>query len=627
MTALLLETALLLIGAYFVGAFVGCLLRRTFYAEPVEVVDFHRAAPVVEAVSPVAVAAPRRLPDHEPIRPKIESIPETVSLPQSEPDDAALAETTQRFQRSLTQSDGYVYPKATEHAEASEPVVAEAPSPAPPPVAAPPSEPVVVAPPPPPAPPAPVVAKAPEAPPPAEPVAVAPPSVAVESSPPPAVAKTPEAAEQQPPKSEPSPASPARGFSGTSAAAAQAMAAVAAMGARRSDTATPSGQPKPSAGPAPAPQATPVATGALDDLTRIRAIDTALQDKLRQAGVHRFADVAAWGPDDVQKISDTLGFKGRIEHENWIEQAQILASGGKTAYARQTQNAGQKLAQPSADEGTSRKPATGAPLASVAAVSGIGAAVAASIAALPPRRPAALALGRDNLQRVSQISEEVERLLNAKGVSRYDQIANWSRAEVTRFEALLGNEGRISRENWIEQAHILARGGETAYARTFDSKAAEAAPEARRPTKLAEAIRTAPHPDAAHDDATPEKKVDLTALRSVRSEALRGGEVSPAAIGTIGGATPPVRPDDLKRIRGVGVLIEKRLNAMGVWRYEQIANWTSSDINRVSQALEFRGRIERENWVEQARILTSGGQTEFAKRVDRGEVETSRPKS
>ncbi len=82
--------------------------------------------------------------------------------------------------------------------------------------------------------------------------------------------------------------------------------------------------------------------------------------------------------------------------------------------------------------------------------------------------------------------------------------------------------------------------------------------------------------------------------------------------------------DDLKRIRGIGVLIEKRLNAMGVSRYEQIANWTSGDIDRVSQMLEFKGRIERESWVEQARILSSGGQTEFSRRVDRGEVDTSR---
>lgn len=83
--------------------------------------------------------------------------------------------------------------------------------------------------------------------------------------------------------------------------------------------------------------------------------------------------------------------------------------------------------------------------------------------------------------------------------------------------------------------------------------------------------------------------------------------------------TRPGELDDLKRIRGIGVLIEKKLNSMGVTRYEQIAKWTSTDIDRVSHVLDFRGRIERENWVEQARILASGGQTEFSRRADRGE--------
>jgi len=47
-------------------------------------------------------------------------------------------------------------------------------------------------------------------------------------------------------------------------------------------------------------------------------------------------------------------------------------------------------------------------------------------------------------------------------------------------------------------------------------------------------------------------------------------------------------------------------------------------IERVSRTLDFKGRIERENWVEQARILASGGATEFSRRVDRGDVETGR---
>ena len=75
--------------------------------------------------------------------------------------------------------------------------------------------------------------------------------------------------------------------------------------------------------------------------------------------------------------------------------------------------------------------------------------------------------------------------------------------------------------------------------------------------------------------------------------------------------------DDLKRIRGIGVLIEKKLNSLGILSYEQVANWTGADIERISNILDFKGRIERENWIEQARILAAGGQTEFSRRGER----------
>ena len=96
-------------------------------------------------------------------------------------------------------------------------------------------------------------------------------------------------------------------------------------------------------------------------------------------------------------------------------------------------------------------------------------------------------------------------------------------------------------------------------------------------------------------------------LRSVRSEALLGEEGARAARST--GDT-----DDLKRIRGIGVLIERKLNSLGIGHYEQIANWTGADIERISRLLDFKGRIERESWIEQARILATGGQTEFSRR-------------
>src|SRR5690606_39419855 len=117
------------------------------------------------------------------------------------------------------------------------------------------------------------------------------------------------------------------------------------------------------------------------------------------------------------------------------------------------------------------------------------AAVASTAASGTGSRTPILGLGRDNLQRISRITPEIERLLNAQGVSRYDQIAHWTTADVARIDQLLGADGRISRENWIEQAQILARGGETAYSREFDRQRANINPP--RPTQLADALRAA----------------------------------------------------------------------------------------------------------------------------------------
>ena len=154
---------------------------------------------------------------------------------------------------------------------------------------------------------------------------------------------------------------------------------------------------------------------------------------------------------------------------------------------------------------------------------------------------------------------------------------------------------------------------------TTGARGPSAAPPPR-PVKLADAIQEHAAKAGGETAATRPARSDLGSLRSVRSEAYQNAERAPAARGALAA-------DDLKRIRGIGVLIEKKLNSMGVVAYEQIANWTAADIDRVSQSLDFKGRIERENWVEQARILASGGATEFSRRVDRGEMDTGRSKA
>ncbi|HKL64494.1 MAG TPA: NADH:ubiquinone oxidoreductase [Roseovarius sp.] len=79
--------------------------------------------------------------------------------------------------------------------------------------------------------------------------------------------------------------------------------------------------------------------------------------------------------------------------------------------------------------------------------------------------------------------------------------------------------------------------------------------------------------------------------------------------------------DDLKRIKGVGPKLEKLINEMGFYHFDQIANWTGAEITWVDDNLKgFKGRVSRDNWVEQARILAAGGETEFSHRVDEGDV-------
>lgn len=67
--------------------------------------------------------------------------------------------------------------------------------------------------------------------------------------------------------------------------------------------------------------------------------------------------------------------------------------------------------------------------------------------------------------------------------------------------------------------------------------------------------------------------------------------------------TAPEGKDDLKKISGVGPVLEKKLNALGITTYEQIVNFSAEDIARVDEVLNFKGRIERDNWVEQAKEL------------------------
>ncbi|UVK57030.1 ATP-binding cassette domain-containing protein [Mesorhizobium sp. AR02] len=83
------------------------------------------------------------------------------------------------------------------------------------------------------------------------------------------------------------------------------------------------------------------------------------------------------------------------------------------------------------------------------------------------------------------------------------------------------------------------------------------------------------------------------------------------------------KADNLTRIKGIGTVNEKKLNEHGIFHFDQIGAWKKADVEAAEAYLAFDGRIAREEWVKQAKLLGQGKDTEFSRRVDAGKVATS----
>ncbi|MFN3170325.1 MAG: 50S ribosomal protein L21 [Hyphomicrobiales bacterium] len=114
-----------------------------------------------------------------------------------------------------------------------------------------------------------------------------------------------------------------------------------------------------------------------------------------------------------------------------------------------------------------------------------------------------------------------------------------------------------------------------------EDKAADAAPAEKPATKKAAPKKEAPKKEAP---------------------AASAGDLPEGALF----AAPEGAADDLKKISGVGPVLEKKLNALGITTFAQVAAFTPEDIAKVDDALSFKGRIDRDNWLEQAATLAKG---------------------
>ncbi|MDZ4137340.1 MAG: hypothetical protein U1D66_00485, partial [Erythrobacter sp.] len=83
-------------------------------------------------------------------------------------------------------------------------------------------------------------------------------------------------------------------------------------------------------------------------------------------------------------------------------------------------------------------------------------------------------------------------------------------------------------------------------------------------------------------------------------------------------APAPAVADDLTRIKGVGPKLVTLLGELGITSYAQIAAWSDADVERIDAELgRFKGRITRDQWIEQAKLLAAGDEAAFSDKFGR----------
>ena len=141
-------------------------------------------------------------------------------------------------------------------------------------------------------------------------------------------------------------------------------------------------------------------------------------------------------------------------------------------------------------------------------------------------------------------------------------------------------------------------------------------PDAPQPEPIEEVEAEEPRPaegEPADKTGVSEQEAEAVSKSKPRSKRDPKGETADAAAAeTTAPRSPGTKPaqldgpretgaDDLKKIKGVGPKLEQMLNGMGFYHFDQIANWGPEEVAWVDQNLEgFKGRVSRDNWVEQA---------------------------
>lgn len=156
------------------------------------------------------------------------------------------------------------------------------------------------------------------------------------------------------------------------------------------------------------------------------------------------------------------------------------------------------------------------------------------------------------------------------------------------------------------KAKVIRDDSAAPLARDVLAEGAERAPRNQALIDAAPAVAApAPQPEAPAPEPAPEPVAEAPAPAPPPAPA-------PAR------ASVPASADDLSRIKGIGPKLVALLGELGVTSFAQIAAWSEADVTRIDAQLgRFAGRITRDQWIEQAKLLATGDEAGFTDKFGR----------
>jgi len=222
-------------------------------------------------------------------------------------------------------------------------------------------------------------------------------------------------------------------------------------------------------------------------------------------------------------------------------------------------------------------------------------------------------LEADDLKKIKGVGPKMEEKLNDFGLYTYRGVGTMGEAQKYRLsETLEGFQDRIERDEWVPQARELHYGKynerltDAPIAAGDDSGARwkKMAAKDKRISELeAQIAKSGSANTAASSASSKPVKGETTVSKADHDKLMKEAEAE-AAIMKRRIENKEIQADDLKRIVGVGPVMEGTLNDFGIYTFKGVANLSKAQRYRVSENLgAFKDRIERDDWVGQAKVL------------------------